>query len=97
MWKGLLVFVDDPAVSIDNNAVERAITGVVLGRKNHHGSRSLRGTEVAALFYSLVESAKLVGVNSDDDLHAALDAALNEREIPLAHQLAAKLAKAASA
>jgi hypothetical protein len=38
-------------------------TGSVVGRKNHYGSRSKRGTEVAALFYSLIESAKLVGVN----------------------------------
>ena len=32
------------------------------GRKNHYGSRSERGTRVAALFYSLIESAKLAGV-----------------------------------
>ena len=31
-------------------------------RKNHYGSRLRRGTHVAALFYSLIESAKLVGV-----------------------------------
>jgi transposase len=37
-------------------------TGPVVGRKNHYGSRSKRGTEVAALFYSLIESAKLCGV-----------------------------------
>ena len=35
---------------------------MVIGRKNHYGSRSQRGTEVAALFYSLIESAKLCGV-----------------------------------
>ncbi len=33
-----------------------------MGRKNHYGSRSERGTRVAALFYSLIESAKLCGV-----------------------------------
>ena len=32
------------------------------GRKNHYGSRSESGTRVAALFYSLIESAKLAGV-----------------------------------
>ena len=31
-------------------------------RKNHYGSRSERGTRVAALFYTLIESAKLAGV-----------------------------------
>ena len=59
LWPGLVRFLDDPAIPIDNNATERAMRGVVLGRKNHYGSKSLRGTQVAALFYSLVESAKL--------------------------------------
>jgi transposase len=43
----------------------------VLGRKNHYGSRSERGTEVAALFYSLIESAKLAGVEPDVYLRRA--------------------------
>jgi hypothetical protein len=47
---------------LDTNGVERALRGVVVGRKNHYGSRSERGTRVAALFYSLIESAKLCGV-----------------------------------
>jgi hypothetical protein len=38
------------------------LRGVAVGRKNHYGSRSERGTRVAALFYSLIESAKLCGV-----------------------------------
>jgi transposase len=56
-------FLDDPAVPIDNNAAERGMRSVALGRKNHYGSRSKRGTEVAALFYSLLETAKLTGIN----------------------------------
>ena len=48
---------------LDNNAVERALRGAVIGRKNHYGSRSQRGTEVAAVFYSLLESAKARGVD----------------------------------
>ena len=31
--------------------------------KNHYGSRSKRGTEVAAIFYTLFETAKLSGVD----------------------------------
>jgi transposase len=88
MWDGLQVFLDDPNVAIDNNATERAMRGVVLGRKNHYGSRSRRGTEVAALFYSLIESAKLVGVGPHTYLLTATDAALRGVEIPLPHQLA---------
>jgi transposase len=52
-------FVGNALVPLDNNATERAIRGPVVGRKNHYGSKSRRGTEVAAIFYSLVETAKL--------------------------------------
>lgn len=61
IWLGLTRFLDHPAVDLDNNATERTMRGVAVGRKNHYGSRSLRGTRVAALFYSLIESAKLAG------------------------------------
>jgi transposase len=71
-WAGLTRFVDDPCVPIHNNAAERALRGPVVGRKNHYGSRSLRGTQVAALFYTLCETAKLAGV----DPHAYLLRAL---------------------
>jgi transposase len=63
LWTGLTRFLDDPRVPLDNNAVERALRGAVIGRKNHYGSRSQRGTEVAAVFYSLLESAKARGVD----------------------------------
>jgi hypothetical protein len=43
LWPGLLRFLDDPRLTLDNNATERALRGVVLGRKNHYGSRSERG------------------------------------------------------
>jgi transposase len=63
LWRGLTLFLDDPRVPLDNNAAERALRGVVVGRKNHYGSKSKRGTEVAALFYTLFETAKLSGVD----------------------------------
>lgn len=61
-WDGLTLFLEDPRVPLDNNAAERALRGPVVGRKNHYGSRSKRGTQVAAVFYSLLETAKLCGV-----------------------------------
>jgi hypothetical protein len=61
----------------------------VVGRKNHYGSRSLRGTQVAALFYSLLESAKLVGLDPAAYLRAAVDASFAGREIPLPHEIVA--------
>jgi transposase len=62
-WERLTVFVNNPLVPLDNNGTERAIRGPVVGRKNHYGSKSKRGTEVAAIFYSLVETAKLHDVD----------------------------------
>jgi Transposase IS66 family len=49
-WAGLTRFLDDPRIPLDNNAAERAL---------HYGSRSLRGTEVAAIFYTLCETTRL--------------------------------------
>ncbi len=57
------MFVNNALVPLDNNGTERAIRGPVVGRKNHYGSKSKRGTEVAAIFYTLGETAKLHDVD----------------------------------
>ncbi len=59
LWAGLTLFLTEPRVPLSNNAAERAISGAVVGRKNYYGSRSERGCHVAAIVYSLVESAKI--------------------------------------
>jgi transposase len=61
LWPGLVRFASDARIPLDNNATERALRGPVVGRKNFYGARSRRGTEVAALFYTLFETAKLRG------------------------------------
>ena len=58
-WERLVRFLDDPRIPLDNNATERGVRGPVVGRRNHYGSKSRRGTEVASIVYSLVETAKL--------------------------------------
>jgi transposase len=88
LWSGLTRFLDDPRIPLDNNATERGLRGMVLGRKNHYGSRSKRGTEVAALFYSLIESAKLCGVEPKAYLlHATYAALRNPGTVTLPHAL----------
>ncbi len=62
-WDRLTRFVQDAQVPLDNNAAERGIHGPVVGRKNHYGSRSRRGTEVASIFYSLLETSKIHNVD----------------------------------
>jgi transposase len=39
MWGGLVLFLDDPRIPLDNNGTERVIRGPVTGRKNHYGVR----------------------------------------------------------
>lgn len=92
MWPGLVLFLDDPNIPLDNNGTERAARGPVLGRKNHYGSRSLRGTEVAATFYSLVESAKLNDLEPRLYLRVAVRAGLRHETVPLPHEVKALLA-----
>lgn len=74
-WERLTRFLDDARIPLDNNATERAIRGPVVGRKNHYGSKSRRGTEVAATMYSILETAKLHGIDPAEYLHAAVLAA----------------------
>jgi transposase len=74
-WERLTRFVENPLVPLDNNGTERAIRGPVVGRKNHYGSKSRRGTEVAAILYTLVETAKLHHVDPTKYLTEAVRAA----------------------
>jgi transposase len=87
LWPGLVQFIEDARLPLDNNACERALRGVVLGRVNHHGSRSERGTQVAALFYSLIETAKLCGVEPDAYLRHAARQAVRGEPVALPHEM----------
>jgi transposase len=91
-WEGLTRFLQDPRIPLDNNQLERSLRGPVVGRKNHYGSRSKRGTQVAAMLYSLIESAKLVGVEPKAYLRQATLAGLRDETVPLPHELVDSLA-----
>jgi len=75
LWSGLPRFLDDPLIPLDNNPVKRAL--LVVGRKNHYGSGARRCCEVAALFYSLIETAKLCGAEPKSYLLRATSEALD--------------------
>jgi transposase len=62
-WKALTRFLADGTIEIDNNAAERALRAVALGRKNYLFAGSDAGGERAAAIYSLVGSAKLHGLD----------------------------------
>jgi transposase len=82
-------FLDDPRIGIDNNLTERGYLWPAIGRRAFIGSRSKRGTEVAAIFYSLAESARRNALDAKAYLKIALEAALRGTEIPLPHEVVA--------
>lgn len=62
LWPGLSLFTTDLSVPLTNNDAERALRHVVVGRKNFLGSKSIDGADTAATLYTVIESAKRVGM-----------------------------------
>ena len=71
-WRALMLFVDDGRIEMDNNAAERALRTVALGRKNYLFAGSDAGGERAAAIYSLLGSAKLNGIDPEAYMTAVL-------------------------
>ena len=71
-WLALLRYCDDGNLEIDNNAAERALRAVAIGRKNYLFAGSDNGGEHAAAMYSLIGSAKLNGINPEAYLRTVL-------------------------
>lgn len=71
-WAALMRYCDDGRLEIDNNAAERALRAVALGRKNYLFAGSDAGGERAAAIYSLIGSAKLNGVDPEGYLRDVL-------------------------
>jgi len=72
-WTALTRYLDDGRLEIDNNAAERALRGVSLGRKNYLFMGSDAGGERAAAFYTLVETAKLNGLDPEAYLRTVFE------------------------
>ena len=62
-WVALTRYVNVGRLSIDNNAAERALRHVAVGRKNWEFAGHDEGAEAVAVLFTLVESAKRAGVN----------------------------------
>ena len=71
-WEALLCYCDDGRMEIDNNAAERSLRTVALGRKNYLFAGSDAGGERAAAIYSLIGSAKLNGLDPEAYLRNVL-------------------------
>lgn len=73
LWPRLRRYAENGHYQIDNNAVERMQRPSVLGRKNYLFSKNDRGAEDNAVFYTLLESCAIVGVNPLQWLTHTLD------------------------
>jgi hypothetical protein len=62
-WLIFARFLDDGRICLTNNAAERALRGIALGRKSWLFAGSDRGGQRAAVMYSLIVSAKLNNVD----------------------------------
>ncbi len=71
-WDALTRYCDDGGMEIDNNAAERALRAVALGRKNYLFAGSDTGGERAATIYSLIGTAKLNGLDPEAYLRHVL-------------------------
>jgi transposase len=72
-WAALTRYRDDGHLEIDNNAAERALRAVALGRKNYLFAGSDAGGERAAAIYSLTGTAKLNGLDPQTYLRHVLE------------------------
>ena len=71
-WTALVRVFDDGRIALDNNPAERALRGVAVGRKNYLFAGSDRGASRAAALYSLIETAKLNGLDPEAYLRDVL-------------------------
>jgi transposase len=61
-WDQLIRYLDDGRLEIDNNLAENAIRPFVIGRRNWLFSTSVKGVKASANLYSLIECAKINGL-----------------------------------
>ncbi len=62
-FDGMMIYTTDGCLPVDNNALEREIRAITLGRHNHLFAGSHRGAERAAVMYSLIATCKLQNID----------------------------------
>ncbi len=85
-WQALTLVLRDGHACLDNNAAERAMRPMTLGRKNWLFAGADAGGERAAAIYSLTETAKLNGLDPEDYLRQVLER-IAEHPVKRVHEL----------
>ncbi|MFZ4701567.1 MAG: IS66 family transposase [Candidatus Methylumidiphilus sp.] len=81
-WSGLTVFLDHPAIPMDNNSAETSLRNPVTGRKNYYGSGTVWSANFAAMLFSILQTVILWGLNPRHWLHAYLTACAENGSLP---------------
>ena len=76
-WDGLILFLDDGRIEVDNNAVERSIRPIALNRKNALFAGHDAGAQNWAMIASLIETCKLNAVDPHAWLATTLQSIVN--------------------
>ncbi|WP_422445768.1 MULTISPECIES: IS66 family transposase [unclassified Endozoicomonas] len=83
-WEGLVRFIQNPDVPMDNHIAEQTLRGPVVGRKNYYGSGSEWSTELAAWLFTVLTPLKLWKINQKLWLTGYLEACIaNDRQPPV--------------
>ena len=72
-WDALTLYTSDGRIGIDNNPAERALRGIALTRKNFLFLGSQTGGERAAVLYTVLQSARLNGLDPEAYLADVID------------------------
>ena len=72
-WEALTRYTSDGRLAIDNNAAERSVRGIALTRKNFLFLGSDEGGHRAAIFYTVIESAKLNDIDPEAYMADVID------------------------
>ena len=78
-WSGLTLFIDDGRLEPDTNCVERTIRPIAIGRKNSLFCGDAGGGETWAILSSLINTAKLNGLDPEVWLTDALERVVSGR------------------
>jgi transposase len=84
-WAGLTAFLNDGRIEIDSNTVERTMRAVALGRRNSLFAGSCGGAESWAVLASLLQTARLNGLDPftwlNDVLERIVSGAVKSHEL----------------
>jgi len=73
-WEGLLLFIDDPDIPMDNNEAERRLRNPVVGRKNYYGSGAVWSGMLATMMFTIMQTLLMNQISPRAWLSAYFDA-----------------------